>query len=71
MENETIQTPEELQIELANNPEFKANHDKLKKFLDTGNYKYLSTVVNELPKIGRNESCTCGSGKKYKKCCGK
>lgn len=22
-------------------------------------------------KIGRNESCTCGSGKKYKKCCGK
>ena len=22
-------------------------------------------------KIGRNEPCTCGSGKKYKKCCGK
>jgi uncharacterized protein YecA (UPF0149 family) len=22
-------------------------------------------------KIGRNEACTCGSGKKYKKCCGK
>jgi SWIM/SEC-C metal-binding protein len=22
-------------------------------------------------KIGRNESCPCGSGKKYKKCCGK
>jgi len=22
------------------------------------------------PKIGRNEPCTCGSGKKYKKCCG-
>ena len=21
------------------------------------------------PKIGRNEPCTCGSGKKYKKCC--
>lgn len=21
-------------------------------------------------KIGRNEPCTCGSGKKYKKCCG-
>ncbi|GAB6169925.1 SEC-C metal-binding domain-containing protein [Clostridium carnis] len=27
-------------------------------------------VVNEL-KIGRNDPCTCGSGKKYKKCCGK
>ncbi|MDE2758663.1 MAG: SEC-C metal-binding domain-containing protein [Acidobacteriota bacterium] len=21
------------------------------------------------PKIGRNEPCPCGSGKKYKKCC--
>lgn len=23
-----------------------------------------------LPKIGRNESCPCGSGKKFKRCCG-
>ncbi len=23
------------------------------------------------PKVGRNETCPCGSGKKYKKCCGK
>jgi preprotein translocase subunit SecA len=23
------------------------------------------------PKVGRNDPCTCGSGKKYKKCCGK
>ncbi|WP_397443930.1 SEC-C metal-binding domain-containing protein [Peribacillus aracenensis] len=26
---------------------------------------------NELKKIGRNNLCPCGSGKKYKKCCGK
>jgi hypothetical protein len=26
------------------------------------------TVVNEEPKLGRNEPCWCGSGKKYKKC---
>jgi len=25
----------------------------------------------EVPKIGRNEPCSCGSGKKYKKCCGR
>jgi hypothetical protein len=25
--------------------------------------------VRELPKIGRNDPCPCGSGKKYKKCC--
>ena len=29
------------------------------------------TVVNEAPKIGRNDPCPCGSGKKYKNCCGK
>lgn len=28
-----------------------------------------TTVVNE-NKIGRNEPCPCGSGRKYKKCCG-
>ena len=28
-------------------------------------------VVNEGPKVGRNDPCPCGSGKKYKQCCGK
>ncbi|MFP4387774.1 MAG: SEC-C metal-binding domain-containing protein [Desulfococcaceae bacterium] len=28
------------------------------------------TVVRDQPKIGRNAPCPCGSGKKYKKCCG-
>ena len=28
-------------------------------------------VVNEGPKVGRNDPCPCGSGKKYKNCCGK
>lgn len=28
------------------------------------------TVRNEGPRIGRNDPCLCGSGKKYKKCCG-
>lgn len=27
-------------------------------------------IVREFPKIGRNDPCPCGSGKKYKKCCG-
>lgn len=29
------------------------------------------TYRKETPKVGRNEPCPCGSGKKYKKCCGK
>lgn len=32
--------------------------------------KKSGTVVKG-PKIGRNDPCPCGSGKKYKKCCGK
>ena len=29
------------------------------------------TVVRDVPKVGRNDPCPCGSGKKYKKCCGR
>ena len=28
-------------------------------------------IVNQEPKVGRNDPCPCGSGKKYKNCCGK
>jgi preprotein translocase subunit SecA len=27
-------------------------------------------IVRDQPKVGRNDPCSCGSGKKYKKCCG-
>lgn len=39
------------------------------------NLSDLEKILNEpppespQPKIGRNEPCPCGSGKKYKKCC--
>lgn len=29
-----------------------------------------STVRKDAPKVGRNDLCPCGSGRKYKKCCG-
>jgi yecA family protein len=32
-------------------------------------YGEVETYVREQPKIGRNDPCPCGSGKKYKKCC--
>jgi len=31
----------------------------------------LEPIRREAPKVGRNEPCPCGSGKKHKKCCGK
>jgi uncharacterized protein len=30
----------------------------------------VETVKREDPKVGRNDDCPCGSGKKFKKCCG-
>jgi SEC-C motif-containing protein len=41
-----------------------------------GRWLYLAGEINPKPsqrhvtRIGRNDPCTCGSGKKYKKCCG-
>jgi preprotein translocase subunit SecA len=29
------------------------------------------TVIRATPKVGRNDPCPCGSGKKFKKCCGR
>jgi SEC-C motif-containing protein len=35
------------------------------KMVSAGQYR------REAPKVGRNDPCPCGSGKKFKKCCGK
>ena len=44
------------------------SEEELKKF-----YKEQkeSTTIRKEKKIGRNDPCPCGSGKKYKKCCGR
>ncbi|MHA6250809.1 SEC-C metal-binding domain-containing protein [Oceanobacillus sp. CAU 1775] len=50
-------------------------HPKLPKWKDEISQKYndLSPMITTIQpkKVGRNEPCSCGSGKKYKKCCGK
>jgi hypothetical protein len=52
--------------------------NKKKKSNETLDFDYGKTmkvlenlIKEERIKIGRNDSCPCGSGKKYKKCCGK
>jgi len=42
--------------------------DKLLPSLTPRNCEKMQNKINR--KIGHNEPCTCGSGKKYKKCCG-
>ncbi len=36
----------------------------------SGEYQPVQQVVRSGDKVGRNDPCPCGSGKKYKKCCG-
>ncbi|MHC4917282.1 MAG: SEC-C metal-binding domain-containing protein [Planctomycetota bacterium] len=31
----------------------------------------VEQIRRDQPKVGRNSPCPCGSGKKYKKCCGR
>ena len=47
------------------------DNDQMKKLqVLAQRYKDAHTQkVREYPKIGRNDKCPCGSGKKYKNCC--
>jgi uncharacterized protein YecA (UPF0149 family) len=47
----------------------KEDREQEQKRFDQGNWRPVKTYVREQPKIGRNDPCPCGSGKKYKKCC--
>ncbi len=44
---------------------------KGKWFYHDGDMVKAKPMVREGPKVGRNDPCPCGSGKKYKKCCGR
>ena len=60
------------------NGEF-CNHHEVAQFVrEDGEWKFADgelvgeqPVVREGPKVSRNDPCPCGSGKKYKKCCGR
>ena len=69
------------QIEFVSNYKEKGKdkiHSELATFLkeeDTWYFKdgeapKVEQYIRPGPKIGRNQPCPCGSGKKYKRCCG-
>lgn len=43
---------------------------KIREFWSVGPDELLASAVRKAPKVGRNDPCPCGSGRKYKKCCG-
>jgi uncharacterized protein len=44
---------------------------KAQRMFDNGPLGDMPTFLRKIPKIGRNDPCPCGSGKKFKQCCGK
>ena len=44
---------------------------KAHRFLNEDPLGNMPSIVRTMPKIGRNDPCPCGSGKKFKQCCGK
>lgn len=57
---------------LSAQPRIKIEREQVAKPMDTGNDGSLkNTGVRKNNKVGRNDPCPCGSGKKYKDCCGK
>jgi len=50
---------------------FQHEYDHLEGVVEKMVGSDYQTFRNEVPEIGRNEPCPCGSGRKYKKCCGK
>ncbi len=55
--------------ELAEHSYFATRDGKL--YYTDGEELVREPIRHETPKIGRNDPCPCGSGKKYKKCCGR
>jgi uncharacterized protein len=50
--------------------EIEANLPAIYNFLLPLRKTGVQTIKRDEPKVGRNDDCPCGSGKKYKKCCG-
>ncbi len=57
-------------VNINDDREVKKWMKKHPEVLQGGETVKVETVRREEPKVGRNDPCPCGSGKKYKKCCG-
>ena len=56
---------------LYNLPQWESIFDEAKRKELYKEQKASGTIRREGPKVGRNDPCPCGSGKKYKQCCGR
>ena len=63
-------TREQQEAQLAQRRRAAARAEATVKAATRGNVPVVKTVVSKSKRVGRNEPCPCGSGKKYKKCHG-
>lgn len=49
----------------------KVEKKRMSKNIKEGASEKQQTIKRQAPKVGRNDPCPCGSGKKYKNCCGR
>lgn len=49
----------------------KVEKKRMSKNIKEGASDKQQTIKRQAPKVGRNDPCPCGSGKKYKNCCGR
>jgi preprotein translocase subunit SecA len=74
-----VRAPEDVQVELLEEPSNvqyeHAGYDEAQDFAEAQEFAEAETAlaspVAAAPKVGRNDPCPCGSGKKYKQCHGK
>jgi preprotein translocase subunit SecA len=69
----TFQPLTRLQLQVVREEEFKHEEQKDLQYAggeEPGQEK-KAPVRRAAPKVGRNDPCPCGSGKKYKQCCGR
>ena len=65
LENKYYGVLKKIRREVKGEPDYQDNDD------DYDEIDEATPIVRESPKVGRNDPCPCGSGKKYKKCCGR
>ena len=58
----TVKTPDVKRVQVAK--------PLVEGFEGSGSQKKVTVAKKNAPKVGGNDPCPCGSGKKYKKCCG-
>ena len=70
-----VRAPEDVQVELPEEPSNvqyqHAGYDEAQDFAEAEAAAAQAMPADAYPKVGRNDPCPCGSGKKYKQCHGK